>query len=50
MGRIGNAANFIDKLNGRAEALNTPEEALTLMKIIDAMYDSAASGKPVEIK
>jgi predicted dehydrogenase len=50
MGRIGNASNFIDKLNGRAEAFNTPGEALTLMKIIDAMYASAASGKPVSFE
>jgi predicted dehydrogenase len=49
MGRIGNASNFIDSLNGKAEALNSPEEALILMKIIDAMYESASSKKPVQI-
>jgi predicted dehydrogenase len=49
MGRIGNASNFIDSLNGRAQALNTPEESLILMKIIDAMYESASSGKPARI-
>ena len=31
------------------EPLNTPEQALALMKIIDATYESARSGKPVEI-
>jgi predicted dehydrogenase len=47
MGRIGNAANFIDSITGKAEALNSPKEALILMKIIDAMYESAASKKPI---
>jgi predicted dehydrogenase len=50
MGRIRNAANFIDSLCGKAEPLNTPEESLILMKIIDAMYESAASKKPVQIQ
>ena len=50
MGRIGNATNFIDSITGKAEALNTPQEALILMKIIDAMYESASSGKPVQIR
>ncbi|MDR2313850.1 MAG: Gfo/Idh/MocA family oxidoreductase [Spirochaetaceae bacterium] len=49
MGRIGQAANFIETLNGAAAALNTAEEALILMKIVDAMYESAASGGPVRI-
>jgi predicted dehydrogenase len=49
MGRIGSASNFVDALNGKAEALNTPEQALILMKIIDAMYDSASSKKPIAI-
>ncbi|MDR2746428.1 MAG: Gfo/Idh/MocA family oxidoreductase [Treponema sp.] len=49
MGRIRNASNFIDSLCGKAEPLNVPEEALVLMKIIDAMYESASSKKPVRI-
>ncbi|MDR2210049.1 MAG: Gfo/Idh/MocA family oxidoreductase [Spirochaetaceae bacterium] len=49
MGRVGQAANFIETITGSAPALNTPEEALILMKIVDAMYQSAASGKPVQI-
>ncbi|AEF82670.1 Gfo/Idh/MocA family protein [Leadbettera azotonutricia] len=49
MGRIGNAMNFIDALAGRAKPLNTPEQALILMKIIDALYESASTGKPVKI-
>jgi predicted dehydrogenase len=50
MGRVGNASNFIDAINGKAEPLNTPEQALILMKIIDAMYSSAAQKKPVQIQ
>ena len=46
MGRIGSAANFIEALDGRAPPLSTPEQALTLMRIIDAAYASAASGRP----
>ena len=49
MGRIGSAANFIEFLDGKAEPLNTPEQALRLMQVIDAIYASAASGKPVSI-
>jgi predicted dehydrogenase len=50
MGRIPNALNFIDSLCGKAEPLNTPEESLVLMKIIDAMYESASLKKPVRIE
>jgi predicted dehydrogenase len=49
MGRIGSAANFIEYLEGKAEPLNTPEQALRLMQVIDAVYASAKSGKPVSI-
>jgi predicted dehydrogenase len=50
MGRIRNASNFVDSIGGKAEALNKPEEALILMKIIDALYESASSKKPVRIQ
>lgn len=49
MGRIGSARNFIESIDGVAEPLNTPVQALRLMQIIDAVYQSAASGKPVSI-
>ncbi len=49
MGRINSAANFVDAIEGKAEPLNTPDQALKLMKIIDAIYASAASGKAVEL-
>ena len=47
MGRVDNAANFIYALDGTAEALNSPDQAVKLMRIIDALYASAASHKPV---
>ena len=47
MGRIRSAANFILAIEGKEEPLNTPDQALSLMKIIDAAYESAASGGPV---
>ncbi len=50
MGRLRSAANFIHTLAGREKPLNTPDQALTLMKIIDAVYASAARGRPVEVK
>lgn len=49
MGRIGSAANFIEAIEGRAKPLNTPDEALKLMKIIDAIYQSASTGAPVAL-
>jgi predicted dehydrogenase len=50
MGRLGNAGNFIDSINGNAEPYNTPEQALILMKIVDAMYESAATRKPIQFR
>ncbi len=47
MGRIRSAANFVLAIEGKEPPLNTPDQALSLMKIIDAAYESAASGKPV---
>ncbi len=49
MGRIGSACNFIQAIEGKAEPLNTPVQALRLMQVIDAIYQSAKSGKPVSI-
>ncbi len=50
MGRTRAPENFIRVLNNEDEPLTTPEEALKLMKIIDAVYLSATSGKPVRIE
>jgi predicted dehydrogenase len=47
MGRIRSASNFILAIEGEEEPLNTPDQALALMTIIDAIYESAATGRPV---
>ena len=49
MGRVACAANFIEAVEGKAKPLTTPDEALIIMRIIDAMYESAASKQPVRI-
>ena len=49
MGRIGSATNFVETVEGKAEPLNTPDQALKLMKIIDALYESASSGAPIAL-
>jgi predicted dehydrogenase len=49
MGRVSAAENFVDAITGTAPPLNRPEEALVLMRIIDALYESASSGKPVSL-
>lgn len=50
MGRTRAAKNFVLTLEGKEAPLNTPDEAVKLMKIIDGIYASAKTGKPVEIK
>lgn len=49
MGRSHSACNFIQTVEGKAEPLNTPNQALRLMQIIDAIYHSAATGKPSSV-
>jgi predicted dehydrogenase len=49
MGRERSAANFIRAIEGTEEPLNTPLQALRLMQTIDAIYESALSGKPVSV-
>ena len=49
MGRIRSAENFVRSINQEEKPLNTPDQALSLMKIIDATYQSANSGEPVSI-
>lgn len=46
MGRIRSAANFVRSVEGLEAPLNTPAQALGLMKIIDALYESARTRKP----
>lgn len=47
MGRIRSSTNFIWAIEGKEEPLNTPDQALSLMKVIDAIYKSAETGAPV---
>ena len=49
MGRTRSAKNFALTLEGKEQPLNTADEAVKLMKIIDGIYASAKTGKPVEI-
>ena len=41
--------NFVQNIEGTAKPFSKPEDAVILMQIIDAIYESAESGKPVEI-
>ena len=50
MGRLRSAANFIRAIEGKEAPLNTPAQAVSLMKIIDAAYESSRTGKPVEVR
>ena len=47
MGRIRSAQNFIATIEETEPPLNTPDQALRLMKVIDAAYQSAETGLPV---
>lgn len=49
MGRVRSAMNFIRTLEGKEKPLNTPDQAVSLMKIIDGAYKSATSGRPVAL-
>lgn len=47
MGRSRSAANFVASIEGTEEPLNTPSQALSLMRVIDALYESADTNQPV---
>jgi predicted dehydrogenase len=49
MGRTRSAKNFALVLDDKEAPLNHPSEAHKLMKIIDGVYASAKSGRPVEL-
>ena len=49
LGRYRAAENFIRVLQGREEPLTDPAEAVKLMKIVDAVYKSAKTGRPVRV-
>ncbi|HLF91852.1 MAG TPA: Gfo/Idh/MocA family oxidoreductase [Planctomycetota bacterium] len=49
MGRTRSAKNFALVLEDKEAPLNAPGEAYKLMRIIDGIYASAKSGRPVEL-
>jgi predicted dehydrogenase len=49
MGRARSAQNFVLAIEGKEKPLNTPDQALSLMKVIDAIYESAKTGVPVSL-
>ncbi len=49
MGRIRSMMNFLLTIEGKEAPLNTPDEALKLMKIVDGIYQSAETGAPVKL-
>jgi predicted dehydrogenase len=49
MGRVRSAINFVRAVEGSEAPLNTPDQAVSLMKIIDGAYKSAATGRPVAL-
>ncbi len=49
MGRLRSAENFVRVLEGREEPLNTPGQAVKLMRIVDALYASAEQGRPIQL-
>ncbi len=49
MGRVRSATNFIKAIEGEEKPLNTIDQAIKLMKIVDAIYKSAKTGEPVKI-
>jgi predicted dehydrogenase len=50
MGRLRAATNFIRAVEGKEEPLSKPDEAVKLMKIIDAIYASSNKNSPIKIK
>ncbi len=49
MGRITNIENFIAAIDGKEKPLNTPEQAVKLMKIVDALYASQEKNEPIKL-
>ena len=50
MGRLRAASNFVWAVTKKEPPLNTPDQAVKLMKIIDAIYASSRTGKPAKVK
>jgi len=49
MGRLDSAKNFILAIEGKEAPLNTPDQAIKLMRIVDAVYTSAVNGEPIKL-
>lgn len=49
MGRLRSAQNFIATIEGKEKPLNTPDQALALMRVIDAIYKSSELNQPVAL-
>ena len=49
MGRVRSATNFVRTISGEEAPLNHIDEAVKLMKIIDAIYESAEKGTPIQV-
>ncbi|MCM8785531.1 MAG: Gfo/Idh/MocA family oxidoreductase [Candidatus Omnitrophica bacterium] len=49
MGRERAVINFVNTIRKKEEPFSKPEEAIILMKIIDAIYKSSEQNKPVKI-
>lgn len=49
-GRLAMAANFVRAVQGKAQPLSRPEEAVALMRIVDALYKSARTGRPIRVR
>ncbi len=49
MGRLASVENFVLTLDGKADPLNTPDEAVKLMKVVDALYASQDKNEPVKL-
>lgn len=47
MGRVANAVNFVQSITKGEKPMNTPAEALILMRITDAIYTSSETGECV---
>ena len=46
-GHYGNIKNFSDVLHGKAEPVFKPEQGLNMIKILEAIYESARTGREV---
>lgn len=48
-GHVANIHHFIDVVQGRKESIFTPQQGVDMIKIIDAVYESARLGREVQL-